>query len=139
MCMTVMPGICRHYVNNLVQYATGVEGITRKATREVGGISHHAVYLKTADGGGLAGAEVVHLHHRTVVCRAQIYTASKSALAWTDRLVLVAHNFTDVGQWPRIQVGIGTLTWPDLQHRVLIEPERRSVGCNYGTCTMACC
>jgi hypothetical protein len=36
-CMTVMPAMCRHYVNNLVQYATGVEGITRKATREVGG------------------------------------------------------------------------------------------------------
>lgn len=25
----------RHYVNNLVQYATGIQGITRKATREV--------------------------------------------------------------------------------------------------------
>lgn len=41
-----------------------------------------------------------------VMCCAQIYTASRSALAWTDRLVLVAHNFTDVGQWPRIQVWV---------------------------------
>ena len=38
--MTVMLALCRHYVNNLVQYATGVEGITRKATREVSGMSH---------------------------------------------------------------------------------------------------
>ena len=47
------------------------------------------------------------------MCHAQIYTASKSALAWTDRLVLVAHNFTDVGQWPRIQVELA-LAWHDL-------------------------
>ena len=37
--MTFVP--CRHYVNNLVQYATGVEGITRKATREVGDTSYY--------------------------------------------------------------------------------------------------
>ena len=38
---------CRHYVNNLVQYATGVEGITRKATREVGGMSDLEVKMST--------------------------------------------------------------------------------------------
>jgi hypothetical protein len=112
--MKLMPAACRHYVNNLVQYATGIEGITRKATREVGDTSHHAVYLSTADAAGLAGAAFMCLCHHAVVCHAQIYTASKSALAWTDRLVLVAHNFTDVGQWPRIQVRVGTLAQCDL-------------------------
>ena len=56
-CMTVMLAICRHYVNNLVQYATGVEGITRKATREVGSTSCHDVYMSQADRAGPIVAE----------------------------------------------------------------------------------
>jgi len=34
---------------------------------------------------------------------AQIYTAQREVLAWTDRLILLTHNITDVGQWPRVQ------------------------------------
>lgn len=63
---------CRHYVNSLVHYTTGVQGVTRKATRHI-------------------------FKARTAARR------NASRLAWSDRLILLSHTFTDVGSWPRLQ------------------------------------
>lgn len=63
---------CRHYVNSLVHYTTGVQGVTRKATRYI-------------------------FRVRATARR------NASNLAWSDRLILLSHTFTDVGSWPRLQ------------------------------------
>lgn len=99
-----------------MQYATGVEGITRKATREVRArlvvaSDAHSVLF---DSGLLWGwfLSPWSLFLRIMSCRLQIYTASRiasrQALALTDRLVLLTHNLTDVGQWPRVQCATQT-------------------------------
>lgn len=66
--MTVMLAICRHYVNNLVQYATGVEGITRKATREVGSTSCHDVYSEHGRQSRLRLVLTVHTYVSVPLC-----------------------------------------------------------------------
>lgn len=63
---------CRHYVNSLVHYTTGIQGVTRKATR--------------------------HIFRARATAR-----RNASTLAWSDRLILLSHTFTDVGSWPRLQ------------------------------------